>query len=537
MSQRTTHGAATTLAAGILASRILGFARDMLLASLLGPGADPFLVAFRVPNFFRRLLAEGSLGMAHGTEVSRRLISQGGDAALAFSRAVSLRLFLFCLPLTVLLSVCSFPLAFLLAPGLAAQPQALAKSALILRLCLPYVPLCAASAIAFAHAAALDNFRPQAWSPLFLNSLILLAGGAALLLYPGGISPAIPGPGLTGTEFLLCLGIVCGGLAQAGIGLRCLRRPKSADSGNSGGVSAADVSALLRRLPASALGTAPQQIHLLAGTILASFLTPGGISALYFAERLFELPHGLAGVAVGLAFLPRLSAQAARSDLGDFSRTLSDGLRLSAFLSLPATAGLFALSLPLSDLLFGHGAFSPEQVACTAAALRLYALGLPAICATRPLLAAASALGLERVPLRTACLSLGILLPVSLAGMRLFGDSPAGAAAGLALGLSAGSWANAWLLLRRLRASGIACPVRNAARPLAAYTAAALLMTGALLAISSHQQSLPASMLPLLIGGCAASWIGCFYALNNTDARSLIGLLRGSGWRAGKTGS
>ena len=534
MSQRTTTHGAATLAAGILASRILGFARDMLLAFLLGPGADPFLVAFRVPNFFRRLLAEGSLGMAHGAEVSRRLISQGRAAALEFSRAVCLRLFLLCLPVTVLLAVCAFPLAFLLAPGLAAQPQALEKSSLILRLCLPYLPLCAASAIAFAHATALNNFRPQAWSPLFLNSLILLAGGLALLLYPGG-APAILGSGLTGTELLLCLGIVCGGLAQAVIGLRCLRRPETADDGKNA-VSTADVSALLRRLPASALGAAPQQIHLLAGTILASFLAPGGISSLYFAERLFELPHGLAGVAVGLAFLPRLSAQAARSDLGDFSRTLSDGLRLSAFLSLPATAGLFALSLPLADLLFGHGAFDPEQVACTAAALRVYALGLPAICAARPLLAAVSALGQERVPLHTACLSLALLLPVSLAGMRLFGSTPAGAAAGLALGLSAGSWANAVLLLRHLRASGIACPVRNAARPLAAYTAAALLMTGALSAASGHGP-LSASLLLLLIGACAGLWLGCFYALNNIDARSLFGLLRGSGRRAGKTGS
>ena len=153
MSQRT-HGAAT-LAAGILASRMLGFVRDMLLAYLLGPGADPFLVAFRVPNFFRRLLAEGSLGMLHGAEVSRRLLNQGKPAALEFSRAVCLRLFLLSLPATALLGVLALPLTFLLAPGLAAQLGALEKSALLLRLCLPYLPLCAASAIALAHAAAI----------------------------------------------------------------------------------------------------------------------------------------------------------------------------------------------------------------------------------------------------------------------------------------------------------------------------------------------------------------------------------------------
>lgn len=530
MSQRTTHGAAT-VAAGILASRILGFARDMLLASLLGPGADPFLVAFRVPNFFRRLLAEGSLGMAHATEVSRRLISQGQSAALDFSRAVCLRLFLLCLPVTALLAVCAFPLAFLLAPGLAAQPQALEKSALILRLCLPYLPLCAASAIAFAHAASLSNLRPQAWSPLFLNTLILLAGGAALLVYGNGPYPVVFAPGLTGTELLLCLGIVCGGLAQIAVGLGCLRRPQNAIKGKSA-VPAAEVYALLRRLPANALGTAPQQIHLLAGTVLASFLAPGGISALYFAERLIELPHGLAGVAVGLGALPRLSAQAALGDNGGFSRTLSDGLRLSAFLSLPAAAGLFALALPLADLLFGRGAFTPEQAACTASALSAYALGLPAVCATRPLLAAVSVLGPQGFPLRTACLSLAVLLPVSLAGMGLFGSSPAGAAAGLALGLSAGSWANALLLLRRLRASGVACPVRGAGRSLATYAAAALFMAAALSAVDALCRPLPAGMLLALAGTCVGLWIGCFYALNNPDARFLLALPRGFGRRA-----
>ena len=532
MSHSTTHGTAT-LAVGILASRLLGFVRDMLLAYLLGPGADPFLVAFRVPNFFRRLLAEGSLGMAHGAEASRRLLSNGSAAALAFSRAVCLRLFLILLPVTVLLAFLALPLAFLFAPGLAAP--ALEKSAMLLRLCLPYLPLCAASAIAFAHASALENFRPQAWSPLFLNCLILLAGGAALLLYPKGISPAVFGSGLTGTEILLCLGIVCGGMVQAGVGLRCLRRP-AGDAGGKASVALPEVHALLRRLPVSALGAAPQQIHLLAGTMLASFLAPGGISALYFAERLFELPLGLAGVAVGLAALPRLAALAVGGNRDDFSRTLSDGIRLSAFFSLPASAGLLALAFPLADLLFGHGAFSQEQVACTAAALRVYALGLPAMCAARPLLAAASALGLERAPLKTACLSLAVLVPMSLAGMFAAGDNPAMAAAGLALGLSAGAWANTVLLLRRLRAKAIPCPLRKAAGPLSAYTIGAAIMAGGLCAIAGPHGHLSPAALLLLILACLGLWLGFFYVCNNADARFLPDLLRRSGRSGGQNG-
>ena len=536
---RQPHGAAT-LAAGIFASRILGFARDMLLAHLLGSGADPFLVAFRVPNFFRRLLAEGSLGMAHGAAVSRGLFARGSAAALELSRSVCLRLFLLAVPFTVLLALFALPLAFLLAPGLAAP--ALEKSALLLRLCLPYLPLCAVSAIAFAHASAVGDFRPQAWSPLLLNCLILLAGGCALLLYPGGSTgPAFPlAPEVTGTELLLCLGIVAGGLVQAALGLRVLRRPQCPMPGVTGRLPTAnapagrDARAILRALPASALGAAPQQIHLLAGTMLASFLAPGGISALYFAERLFELPLGLAGVAVGLAFLPRLSVLAQGNDMSTFSRTLSGSLRLSAFFCLPAAAGLFALALPLADVLFGHGSFSQEQVLCTAAALRACSLGLPAMCAARPLLAAAHALGLEHVPLRTACLSLLALVPVSLAGMFLAGETPYGAVAGLASGLTAGAWANAFFLLRHLRANGVACPLRPATRPLLSYTAGALFMAVAVSALARQFSPFSAGALLLLVGVCFGLWIGVFYALGNTDARSLPGLLRGGRWEPGE---
>ena len=535
---RQAHGAAT-LAAGILASRILGFARDMLLAHLLGSGADPFLVAFRVPNFFRRLLAEGSLGMAHGAAVSRRLLTRGSAAALKLSRSVCLRLFLLSLPFTALLALFSPSLTFLLAPGLASP--ALEKSALLLRLCLPYLPLCAVSAIAFAHASASGNFRPQAWSPLLLNCLSLFAGGVALL--PTTEAPNAPvffGPQASGAELLLCLGIVCGGLAQAGLGLRVLGRSELPEATSTetrpvaGGISDREVGALLRSLPASALGAAPQQIHLLAGTVLASFLAPGGISALYFAERLFELPLGLAGVAVGLSSLHHLSTQAAGNDMRGFCGTLSGSLRLSAFFCFPAAAGLYVLALPLADLLFGYGSFSPEQVICTASALRVYALGLPAMCAARPLLAAAHALGLERVPLRTACLSLGILVPVSLTGMFLAGRTPSGAVAGLAFGLTAGAWVNTFLLMRRLRAHGVSCPLRRAARPLALYAVGALLMAGALSVIMEYFRPLSAGALLLLVGLCLGGWTGISYVLNNADVRSLPGILRSRSKDPGK---
>lgn len=262
--------------------------------------------------------------------------------------------------------------------------------------------------------------------------------------------------------------------------------------------------------------------------MLASFLAPGGISSLYFAERLFELPLGVIGVAVSLAALPRLAMQAAAKAMADFAATLADSLRFCAFFCFPAAAGLYALALPLTQLLFGHGAFAGEQAACTAAALRAYALGLPAMCATRPLLAASHALALGNAPLRIAGVSLLCLVPVSFAGMQMFSNSPPAAAAALTFGLSVGAWINALLLLRLVRGKGLPCPVRARAKSLVAYGGGALLMACALSAIAKSCAPLPAGMTLALIAAALVLWIGLFYLARNEDARSLPRLLRSS---------
>jgi putative peptidoglycan lipid II flippase len=583
MSGHVTRGVAT-MAAGILASRLLGFIRDILLAHLLGAAADPFLVAFRLPNFLRRLLAEGSLGMAHAAAAARALHAWGADAALALSRGVCLRLFLCALGLALFLGLAAFPASVLLAPGL--PGPALEKSALLLRLCLPYLPLCAASAIAFAHAAALDNLAPQASASFCLNSVIVLAAGAALLLPPQA-AVTVAGVTLSGVELLLCAGVVCGGLAQAALGARCLRRhvvgmfpevpergrefPPHPHGGNAppalpalpertaspgsaapdgqgrnafaarGGTTGAfplraQVTALLRHLPASALGAAPQQLHSLAGGILASFLAPGGISAVYFAERLVELPLGLAGVAVGLGALPRLTSQAARLDRASFTRTLTDALRLSAFLSLPAAAGLCALSTPLAGMFFGHGASGQEQTVATAAALRMYALGLPAMCASRLFLAAAPALGMEREPLRAACVSLIIMTVAGLAGMALADGSSAAIVAGLAAGMSIGAWSNAFLLSLFLRARGIARIGRSCAGVLAVYALAALLVAGLLTLVGACCGPWSTGRLLAAAFLCPGIWVAGFYAAGSREARAVFAALAGRA-RAGATGA
>jgi len=576
-----------TLAGGTLASRLLGFARDLFIAHLLGPAADAFVLAFRLPNFFRRLLAEGSLGMAHAAAEARIMAEHGIAAAEAFARSVRLRLFLLALPVCLLLLPLASLLVFALAPG--AESAILARSADLLRLCLPYLPLSLAAAIAFAHAANTGRFLPQAWAPALFNIPLLLCAAAALALRPD-----------TGTaELLLCFGVICGGLAQAALGLRCLsargqywgsassplrglcplRLPRQGHDapaplklwgqGDSvplrGGLERQspsknivlgppEVRALLKTLPANVLGAAPHQLHILAGMLLASFLAPGGITALYFAERLVELPLGIAGAAVGIAALPRFSSLAAAGDRRGLAEALGSSIRMGAFLSFPAAAGLFALAHPLSALLFGHGAYMGEPVSVTASALCGYAFGLPALCAARPLLAAANALRLEKVPLQTALVSMGPLVLVSAGGVFL-SDSPQSAAFSVGLGLSAGAWCNAALLLQPISAvlrAGDRGEVDGGKKDASAgevmrslwkslggclgYLAAALVMVFCLSRAAGLAQDMSILALPGLILAAVVLWFIVFLAFKNEDTRALATLLqRRPPPRAGKT--
>lgn len=535
--------AAALLTAGTLASRLLGLARDLLTACLLGPAADAFVLAFRLPNFFRRLLAEGSLGMAFAAAEARIRADHGAAEAQRFARSVCLRVFLLALPLCLPLLPLAPLLTLALAPG--AHQETIYRSAALFRLCLPYLPLSLMAALAFTHAINTRRFLPQAWGPAVFNIPILCCGLAALLLQPG----------TRGIENALCLGVIFGGLAQAILGLRCLYSaasfkvrpgPRSQQQTKRSGALAnvfskagllstlfgpPPVRTLLRSLLPSALGAAPHQLHNLAGMLLASFLAPGGISALYFAERLVELPLGLAGAAVGIAALPSFAALGATGKAHELTETLGRSMRMGAFLSLPATAGLFALALPLSALIFGHGAFTGESVSITASALRGYAIALPALCASRPLLGAINALQQERLPIKTIAYSTAVLLLVST-GAILLSTKPEEAALGIGIGLTAGAWCNLLLLLRGLYAilqkdaeptNAWRAGLGGVLRGICGYAAVAALMG---ICLSYAAAALTDTTLPLLgvICLCTMAWFGLFLFIGTEDARAFAAL-------------
>ncbi|MDR2162292.1 MAG: murein biosynthesis integral membrane protein MurJ [Desulfovibrio sp.] len=497
---------AAAVAGGTLASRLLGLARDMLLAHLLGAGADVFLTAFRIPNLFRRLLAEGSLGMAQAAIFADTAARQGLAAAVGLSRDIRRAFLLLSAPLLLCLALASPGLIFLLAPGLA--PAAAERAAFLFLCCLPYLPLCLLAGLALADRSCLGRETPQALAPAAFNLCLLLAGLVALAL---ALSPEA-------AEILLCLGLSLAGLAQLALAGRS--NPAGTSSFRAA-LARKEVRSALIRVPLTALGASVHLLQALAGTLLASFLAGGSISALYLAERLLEFPLGLAGVSLGLLAMPRLAEQAAGNNRDALGAILARHLSLSAFLALPAAAGLAALALPLAGLFFGHGACGPEEVRLTALCLAAYAPGLPAMCLARPLLAALAALGETRAAALAAGQGLAAAVAAALGGALLLG------APGIALGMALGAWAHAALLLRLLRKRGLGAFLAAAGRRCLAYILPALALGLPLhfLPLPPDNKMLLACLLAALVAGCALAWIFLFRAVRSPDALTLTGLL------------
>lgn len=512
------------LFAGTLVSRLLGFVRDMLFAALLGPAADAFVTAFRLPNIFRRLLAEGSLGLPLAAE-SARLAADARNCAHTktdaflrakdFSTRVSLGALTVSAFLCLLAAVFARPFLYILAPGLEASVAQ--QAVLCLRLCLPYVPLCLFSALAFAQALAAGNALAQAYAPSAVNVCLILAACLAFL-----VSPAAPKT----ASLLLCAGLLAGSLVQALIAARCLDlRVNTLFSlwrdALRGLARPTPERRFLQRLPEAMAGAAPHQLHILAALFLASFAAPGCISALYFAERLVELPLGLAGAAPALAMLPGLSRSAAQKDWPGFSQSISATLSMGQFIALPAAAGLFALAAPITGLLFGHGAFDADMVALCAAALSGYALGLPALSAARSLITALHTLKADKGALRDALFSLGPLALAGAAAPCMPSNLWQGAALGAGMGASA--WLLAWLLLRRMRRNAPWLPNPfAAARSFFLRYALSALFLGAVLCCLSVSGLWACAAIALSL----FAWFGGHLAWGSPDAAAFVAMLR-----------
>ncbi len=472
----------TLVGGATLLSRLLGFARDLLIARLFGAdaGTDAFFVAFKIPNLFRRLFGEGAFASAL-VPVLYQAECQGGKAELLRLLASLSGLLGVGLAVLTLVGLLTAPVLILVfAPGFAGQPEQQALAAELVRLTLPYVAFIVLAALAGAVLNLHERFGVPAFTPVLLNLAII---ASALWLAPRLAEPILA----------LGWGVLLGGWTQlawqlpavARLGL--LTRPRW-EWRHPGARTA------LRRLGPVLFGVSLAQINLLLDTLLASFLATGSISWLYYSDRLVEFPLGILGAALGTVILPRLARLGRMSpgsaagdtdaDASDrpriwqegtavpgpreragklaapaegesalaFSRTLDWALRWVLLLGLPASLGLALLAEPLVATLFLSSAFGADDVRMTALSLAAYAAGLTAFMAIKVLAPAYYARHDVRSPTRFALVTLGANLGLSLALMAPWGH------AGLALATSLAGLINAGLLLRGLWQAGIYRP-------------------------------------------------------------------------------
>jgi putative peptidoglycan lipid II flippase len=429
-------GAATML------SRVLGLIREQVMATLFGAGyaTDAFNVAFRIPNLLRDLFAEGAMSSAFVPTFTATLQREGRAAAWALGRQVLLWL------AVVLSAVClaGWVLAphvvAAFAPGFAREEGKLALTITLTRIMLPFLPLVALAAAAMGMLNALGRFALPALAPSFLN-LGMVVGGLALI-------PAMRASGRP-EIVAMALGVLIGGFAQFLVQVPALVRegfrPALEAPRRHPGV--ARVAALMG--PAT-LGLAATQINLFVTTLVATLMTQGSVSWLWYAFRLMQLPIGVFGVALATVSLPALSRAAVDRDLPALKTTLSATLRLVFVLTVPAAVWLAVMARPVIALLYEHGRFTPSDTTATADALLMYCVGLPAFAAVGVLTRAFYALGDTGTPVRASFVSVALNIGLNL--LFIGPLRPLGLGhLGLALATSLTSIANATQLALALR--------------------------------------------------------------------------------------
>ena len=447
-----------------MASRVLGFARDILLASLMGAGfvSDCFFVAFKLPNFFRRLFAEGAFSAAFVPLLGERLEKDGEAAAKRFVDDAFAVLLAALLALLAVMQIVMPWAMIVLAPGFSDDPPKFDLAVTLTRITFPYLLLISLVSLLGGVLNSLGRFAAVAGTPILLNLSMI---GCLWLLRPvlptAGHAAAI-GVTLGGVLQLLWLAIEC---RRLGVAPR-LRLPRLS----------VDVKLLLKRMAPGVIGAGAVQINLMVDVILASLLPSGALSFLFYADRLNQLPLGVIGIAVGTAILPLLSRQLAAGSVEAAMANHNRAVEVALLLTLPAAAALIAVPGPLIAGLFQRGAFTAADTMATAWTLMAFASGLPAYVLIKVLVPGFYARGNTRTPVRFSMIALACNFGLNLALMIPLQH------VGLALATAIAAWVNALLLLTRLMRDGqFVCDARLKRR-LPRIIAASVLTGGGLYA-------------------------------------------------------
>jgi putative peptidoglycan lipid II flippase len=420
-----------TVSTGTLASRLLGFARDAMLAALLGAGpvGDAFLVAFQLVNVARRLLTEGALNAALVPAWLRVRDARGSVAASAYAGRVLGTISALLIVFVTLIGLLMPFVLTTLAPGLVSR-QTLQLAVENARLMLPYVAFAGPATVMVALLNAQGRFALTAFSPLLFNAALIIVIGALLVRKEDAVHAALIVAATVGAAGLLQLTIV----AMRSGGSHIANRLRV-------GFDQEMRDFLAKAIPGMIAGAGPQ-LFAVAGAIIAS-RSPSAVSWLYFANRLIELPLGIVGVAMGAVLVPELARAVRIDDRGSMMHAQSRALELAVGLALPATLGLIALSEPIVRVLFEHGAFTPADTAGTARALVWLTLGLPAHVLIKALSPAFFAREDTITPLLATLKGFALAIALSIVLGQLFGVD------GIAASMVLGAWSSAFSLIRR----------------------------------------------------------------------------------------
>ena len=512
---------ASTVSLLTLASRVTGLARDLIMASMFGANAltDAFNVAFRIPNLFRRLFAEGAFSQAFVPVLATTKTQDGEVRTRELITNVATVLF-WVLLLTCVLGVAGAPvLVWLLASGFESG-HAHEAAVLMTRWMFPYIGFMSMVALCAGVLNTWKRFAVPAATPVLLNVCMI---AAALLLAPWfsarGVEPI----------YAMAAGVMLGGVLQLAVQLPALKKlglmprigmtPAAIRAAWSDG----GVRRILTLMAPALLGVGVAQVSLMINTQIASYLTPGSVTWLFYADRLMEFPTALLGVALGVVLTPKLASAKAAGDSKSYSGMLDWGLRLVVLLAVPCGVGLLAFADPLVSTLFHRGALNNNDVNQIALALMGYGVGLLGLVAIKVLAPGYFASQDMKTPVKIA---VAVLVLTQILNVVLV---PWIAHAGLALSIGLAALVNAsWLLIGLLR-RGAYQPAPGWLRFALQVLAAALLLAAFLMWGAQHwnwqamraQEWQRIALLAVMLLGAAVVYFGTLL-LSGVKLRSLL---------------
>ncbi|MDP4823436.1 MAG: murein biosynthesis integral membrane protein MurJ, partial [Aestuariivirgaceae bacterium] len=449
-------------------SRVLGFIRDQLVAFALGTGpvSQAFVIAQRFPNLFRALFAEGAFNAAFVPQFARRIEGEGEVAAHQFAQEVFAVLTAWLLLFSTLAIIFMPALIYVIAPGFAGEGEKFDLAVALTRICFPYLLFMSLTALQSGVLNAMSRFTAAAAAPILLNLVMIASNGVVWFLGTGDSAA---------TGYIFAFGILASGIAQyALLAVACKRAgmplvpkmPKLTPG----------VKKVLWLSVPGILSGGIVQINLVFGQMIATTIDRA-VSYLYFADRLFQLPLGVIGVAIGVVLLPDLSRKLRAGETEQALNVQNRALELSLFLTLPAAVALFFMGAPIFHTLFEHGAFRREDTLAVAPALAAYALGLPAFSMIKVFQPGFYAREDTRTPMIFAIVSVIINLTASLTLSRVIGH------VGIAAAVAIAAWVNAAQLGLTLNRRGFYSPDPRLKSRLPRILAASVIMGAALWAM------------------------------------------------------